>query len=252
MKKLFVLFATFILLATAQAAPTAIVVPFGPGGSSDIVARTLAKGLPDGEYYVLNMPGGKGIPAIQHIINNPSVMVASLVQYYVSNPLTVPNLPYNINTDVDLIGAIGVVPNVLICNNKTVPAKNFKELSTLKRSLNIGVSAIGSQEHIVVEIIATKLSTAPQTVAYSQGGVSYMPDLISGNIDCIAGLYPAVKPHLSNPNLTAIIATHRVDDVLESWESVFSTSFPLQGVSGLLVSKNINTSSQHFHTYIFS
>ena len=159
MKNLIALFVTFMLSATAYSAPTSILVPFGPGGSSDIVARTLAKGLPDGEYYVLNMPGGKGIPAIQHTINSSSLMVATLVQYYVSNPLTVPNLPYNINTDVDLIGAIGVVPTVLVCNNKNVPVKNFKDLKTIKRPLNIGVSSVGSQEHVDAEIMAKNMST---------------------------------------------------------------------------------------------
>ena len=69
MKKLVILFA-MLLAKTAFAASVAVVVPFGPGGSSDILARSLVTGLPSGEYYVLNMPGGKGIPAMQHIINN--------------------------------------------------------------------------------------------------------------------------------------------------------------------------------------
>lgn len=248
MKKLITLLVALVASTTIYAqsskASTAVVVPFGPGGSSDIIARVMVKGLHGSDYHVLNMPGGKGIPAVQHIISNQSMMVATLVQYYVSNPLTVPNIPFNINTDVDFIGAIGVVPNILLCNNKNVPVKTFKDLKNInKPTLNIGISSIGSQEHIVAEIIAKSLpkSITTQIVPYSQGGVSYMPDLISGNIDCIAGLYPAVKSQLSNPNLVALISTHSVDHEVDSWESVFRTPFPYQGISGLLVGKNINS-----------
>lgn len=237
---LVILFLVFTCTQAWAIDQTHIIIPFAPGGASDIVGRTIAKNFEDRKYRVINLPGGKGLIAIQHTISNPSIMVATLVQYYVSNPLTTPVLPYNIETDLELIALVGVVPHILTCNSDNVRAKNFKEFASITKSLNIGVSAVGSQEHIATEILINKLPVKHKPIFYSQGGTGYMTALIGGDIDCVFGLYPAIKNYLTNSKLVAIVSTHPVNFDVESWENIFQQSFPLQGTTGLLIGTNMS------------
>jgi hypothetical protein len=235
---LVILFLIFTCTQVRAIDQTHVVIPFAPGGASDIVGRTIAKNFEDSKYRIINLPGGKGIIAIQHTISNPSIMVASLVQYYVSNPLTIPVLPYNVETDLELIAIVGVVPHILICNSDNVRAKNFKEFASITKSLNIGVG--GAQEHIATEILINKLPVKHWPIFYSQGGAGYITALIGGEIDCSFGLYPTIKNYLPNPKLVAIVSTHPVNFDVESWGDIFQQPFPFQGTTGLLISKNMS------------
>ena len=127
MKKLFLVLIMCILVSSVNAVE--LTVHHAPGGPSDKITRLIAKNLP--AYTIQNRPGAAGRIAVRHILQGNSVLTATIPQIYVTNPLMFPDLEYNPETDLEIIGVAAIMTNLLVCNSK-LEIKNFteKELTT--------------------------------------------------------------------------------------------------------------------------
>jgi len=115
---------TFAAAAGYPERPVSVIVPFPPGGSSDMIARILAAKLQDktgGTFVVENKAGATGTIGAAYVKNAKpdgyTLLVSSLAPFAV-NPFLQKNLPYDPARDFDLISVLVQAPNVLVANPK--------------------------------------------------------------------------------------------------------------------------------------
>ena len=186
--------ATWTGAAIAQGAfperPLRLVVPFPPGGSTDIVARLVAAKMSEGfgkTVVVDNKPGAVGSIGSAEVaksVPDGYTLLFTIATTAVLNPMIMKNLTYDPIKDVQPVAMIAKIPNVLIVN-KDVPAKNLKELiAWLKANpgkLNYGSSGTGGAMHLSGELFKKQAGIDIQHVPY-KGSAPAMQDLMGGTI----------------------------------------------------------------------
>lgn len=187
--------------ALAQAFPSApmkIVVPYAPGGSTDILARTIAENLSKrfGQpVVVVNQPGAGGSVGTAAVARSPAdgyTMVMATNGTHAINPTLYTKLPYDAVKDFKPVSLIASVPLLLV-----VPAKS--EVKTVKalmergaggKPLNFGSAGVGSSGHLAGEMLKIEGKLDAQHIAYKGDGPAVV-DLIGGNVDYLFANMPA-------------------------------------------------------------
>jgi tripartite-type tricarboxylate transporter receptor subunit TctC len=238
MKKLFL---TMMLLVTMSinAQPIEFTVMHGAGGVSDITTRFISKYLP-ANYIVINRPGASGKIAMGHLMSNKTMMLATVVQVYVTNPLNFNDLNYDPETDLEVIATIGIMPSALLCNNKT-RITSYQDLQNTIKSLSFGVGGFGSSEHVATEVLLSKLKTKHIVVPYAQGGNKAVLDLLGGHIDCMFANFPTVKQYINHENLKLLLTSHDIDSKVLTWETVYKEAFPFQSFLSIIIPSSMST-----------
>ena len=195
--------------------PVRLIVPFPPGGATDIVGRAVAERLQAalGQPFVVdNKPGASGNLGMADAVRSPAdgyTLVLGAPQTLTINPLLFANLPFNPQKDLDPIVVVASVPNVLIVNNK-IPAKSTEELIALARKqvgqLNYGSSSIGGTPHLSSELFKSMTGTSILHIPY-RGSSQALQDLIGGQIDMMFDNLPAALPHIRSGNVRALAVT---------------------------------------------
>lgn len=222
------------LFSTAvSAGPMEFTVHHAPGGPSDTVTRLISKAVGENEFVVVNRPGAGGRIAVRHLLAEKTIMLATMSQIYVANPIMFTDLEHNPDKDLELVGLVASMPSVLVCNS----SKNINSVQDLNtsRSLNFGVAGYGSSEHLATEVLLRKTSKNHVVVPYSKGGSAAVQDMVAGNLDCMFANYPTVKGWVSDKRLTFIMSSHSLDLKLPTWNTVFKEDFPFQSYLGLVV-----------------
>ena len=139
--------------------PIRWIVPFAPGGTSSIVARTIAAELTKqmGVSFVIdNKGGGGGVPAMQEMMRLPAdgyTIVMSHIGLMAVNPLIYPDSGYDVNKDFVPVTLLSRVPSLFVVH-KDVPARNVKELVAYIRSrpgrLNYASAGNASAGHLAM------------------------------------------------------------------------------------------------------
>ena len=170
--------------------PLHLVVPFPPGGSTDIVARVVAARMAEGigkAVIVDNKPGAAGNVGTAEVAKaapDGYTMLFHIATTAVINPLVMKNLTYDPLKDLQPVAMIAKIPNVLIVN-KDVPAKNLKELVAWVKAnpgkLNYGSSGTGGAMHLSGELFKKQAGIDIQHVPY-KGSSPAMQDLMGGTI----------------------------------------------------------------------
>ncbi|SOY70447.1 Bug family tripartite tricarboxylate transporter substrate binding protein [Cupriavidus taiwanensis] len=189
-------------LARAQAwpaKPVRLVVPFAPGGSSEIVARSTAAELTKllgVSVFVENKPGAAGNIAMGEVAradDNHTVILGHIGTLAV-NPFIFPKLPYDPVKDFRAISLLSKVPSLYVVH-PDVPAKNLKEFVALAKSkpgkLNYGSAGNGSAGHLAFEYLKAASGTFITHVPY-RGSGPQITDLLSGRLDAAAVGAPAI------------------------------------------------------------
>jgi tripartite-type tricarboxylate transporter receptor subunit TctC len=205
----------FALAAQAQSYPAKVVrlvVPFAPGGSSEIIARTLAHRLSENlgqQFIVENKPGGAGNVAMQDVAHaepDGYTLMLGHVGTLAMNPAMFKKLPYDANKDFVPVSLVAVVPNIFVVN-AGVPAKDLKEFVALARakpgSINYGSAGNGSAGHLAFEYL--KMVTGIDVVHVPYKGTGPMlTDLIAGQTQATSAGTPPLLPHVKSGKLRAI------------------------------------------------
>ena len=188
------------------------VVPFAPGGTSEIVARTVAAELSKqlGQtVYVDNKGGGAGLPAMQdvaHAAPDGHTIILGHVGSLAVNPVIFPNQPFDVNKDFVPVTLLAKVPNVFVIH-PDVPARNFKEfVAHVKKNpgkLNYGTAGNASAGHLAMEYL--KLVTGMFMVHIPYRGTGpQLTDLLAGRTQASSAGLPALIAHIKSGKLRAI------------------------------------------------
>lgn len=201
--------------ASAQAFPTKpirLLVPFAPGGSSEIVARSVAQELTKSlgqSVYVENKPGGAGTIAMLDLKGaapDGHTLVLGHVGVLAVNPYAMSKQPYDVNKDFAPVVLLARVPTVFVVN-ATVPAKNLREFVALAKSkpgqLNYSSAGNGSSGHLTFEYLKMVTDIYVVHIPY-RGTGPQLTDLLAGRIEAASIGGPAVLPHVRSGKLRAI------------------------------------------------
>src|SRR5437879_8484100 len=170
------------LLVAAQsypAKPITLIVPFPPGGSTDIIGRIAADGMARalGQPFVVDNRGGAGgaigAKAIADAAPDGYTLGIATVSTHVVNPIVRTDLRYDSLKDFSFISQIAAVPNV-VSIHPSVPAKNMAEFIAYARQnpgkLNFGTPGIGSLGHLIGETFKYSAKVNMTHVPYRGAG----------------------------------------------------------------------------------
>jgi len=201
------------------AKPIRLIVPFSPGGGTDILARALGQKLSEtfGQQFVVDNRGGGGgtIGAELAATATPDGYTMCMVSAsYGANPALY-KLPYDPVKGIAPVSLLAVGPLVAVVN-PAVKATNLQQLIALARakpdSINYGSTGVGSLAHLVGALFTQMTGTGMVHVPYKGAGPG-LSDLIAGQIQL--GYYTAVAalPHVKSGRLRALGVTtaKRVD-----------------------------------------
>src|SRR5688572_20042494 len=210
---LFLLVASSVLHAQAwPQKPVRIIVPFAPGGASDLMPRLVGERLAPmwGQSVVIeNRPGAAGNLGMEIGAKAPAdgyTLLSAPNGNLVVNPHMYSKLAYDVFRDLAPITRIAAVQNVLEVHPET-PAKSMKELIELAKSkpgtLNFASPGNGSQAHVAVELLKLQLGLDLVHVPY-QGVGPAMKDLLGGRINLMVAQVPSALPHIKAGKLRAL------------------------------------------------
>ncbi|HEV8517896.1 MAG TPA: tripartite tricarboxylate transporter substrate binding protein [Burkholderiales bacterium] len=197
--------ATTSLAQNYPAKPIRLVVPFTPGGSTDLVARIVAQKLEQAwgqQVIVENRPGAGGNIGVDYVAKSAPdgyTLIFGHIGTFGFGPSFYPKLPYDPIRDFAPIILYAMVPNMLVVH-PSLPAKSVRELIALAKArpgqLNYGSSGSGSASHLAVEYFKLLSKTDITAIAYRGTGPMVI-DLIAGQISLtitgVPPLYPQVK-----------------------------------------------------------
>ncbi|WP_455283794.1 tripartite tricarboxylate transporter substrate binding protein [Cupriavidus necator] len=196
--------ATHVGEAPAGNRPIAMVLPFPPGGSVDIVARQLQPGLKAalGQTVVVdNKPGAGGLIASSTVARAKPDGSTLLMAFdtHAINPFAYKQLPYDTFRDFSPISQLVRFP-LVIAAHPSLPAANVRELVALARARPDGVryasSGIGSLNQLAAEALATEASVDMLHVPYKGGGPAVQA-VLSNEVDIFFSSYAAVQAHVA-------------------------------------------------------
>ena len=201
--------------ASAQPAwpikPIRLVVPFAPGGSSEIVARTLAVELGKGlgqSVYVDNKPGAAGNIAMAEVAQSTDqhTLILGHIGTLAVNPFIFDKLPYDPVKDFKPITLLAKVPSLYVVH-PDVPAKDLKEFVALAKKkpgqLNYGSAGNGSAGHLAMEYLKAAADLFIVHVPY-RGTGPQLTDLLAGRLDAASVGAPAVLQFIKAGKLRCI------------------------------------------------
>lgn len=210
--------------ARAQAAwptkPVRFLVPFAPGGTSEIVARSVAAELTKQtgqNVYVENKPGGAGVVAMVEAAKaapDGHTIILGHVGTLAVNPYMLANQPYDVNRDFIPVTLLAKVPNVFVIH-PDVPAKNFREfVAYVKRNpgkLNYGSAGNASAGHLAMEYLKLVTGMYITHIPY-RGTGPQLTDLLAGRTQASSAGMPALGAHIRAGKLRAIAVgtQHRI------------------------------------------
>jgi tripartite-type tricarboxylate transporter receptor subunit TctC len=201
--------------AQTQAWPTKsirFVVPFAPGGTSEVVARSVAAELTKqlGQtVYVENKPGGAGVTAMQEVARatpDGHTIILTHVGTLAVNPYMLASQPYDVNKDFVPVTLLAKVPNVFVIH-PDVPAKNFKEFISYAKAnpgqLNYGSAGNASAGHLAMEYLKLVTGTYITHIPY-RGTGPQLTDLLAGRTQASSAGMPALGAHIRSGKLRPI------------------------------------------------
>ena len=192
--------------------PVRLVVPFAPGGSSTIVARSVATDMEKalGQSIVIeNKGGGGGNPAMLDVARADADGYTMLVTHIGSlalNPFLYTNLPFDVNRDFAHISLLAKVPNIFVVH-ESVPAKDVREFVALAKKdpgkLYYGSAGNGSAGHLAMEYFKLVSGIELQHVPYKGTGPNLV-DLVAGRTHATSAGTPPLMPHVKAGKLRVI------------------------------------------------
>jgi tripartite-type tricarboxylate transporter receptor subunit TctC len=210
--------------------PIRLIVPFAPGGGSDIVARAMAQelGASFGVSIVVdNRPGGGGSVGTETaVMANPDGYTMILVSTSYAANAALYKLPYDAVNDVTPIALIGET-GFVVALHPSVPFTNIKELIAYDKvhpgELNYGSGGIGNSIHLATELFNQMAGTKLTHVPYKGTGPA-LTALLARQIQLVFGGMPPTIPQLKSNRLRAIaVTTERRSNALPHIPTVSET-----------------------------
>ncbi len=174
------------------------IVPFPPGGLTDIMARLVGARLAEvwGKPVVIeNRPGGSAQIGADAAAKSPpdGHTLLAITMTHTVNATLIPNPPFDFRRDFTAISVLGSLPLVVVVNAQKNPARSFADFvqQARTRQLNGGSSGNGSPPHLGLELFRRSVGAGDRIahVPY-RGGAPVITDLVAGNIDFVVANLP--------------------------------------------------------------
>lgn len=195
--------------------PIRLIIPYTPGGTADMLARTLGQKLTESlgqQVIVDNRPGAGGnigADIAAKAAPDGYTLVMGTVATHAINPSLYPNMPFNAEKDFAPIVLLGTLPNLLVVN-PSLPVKNVKELIALARSkpgeLAFGSAGNGTSQHLSGELFKKMTGVDMIHVPY-KGSAPAVLDLIGGQVQLMFDNLPSSLPQVKAGKLRALAVT---------------------------------------------
>jgi tripartite-type tricarboxylate transporter receptor subunit TctC len=202
-------------LAQYPAKPVRIVVPYPPGGTSDILARLIGAKLADSlghPFPVENRPGASGAIGSQVVAKaapDGYMLLLGTASTHGVNSAVAKSLPYDAVKDFSPITVVGGTPNVILVH-PDIAAKSLAELLALARSkpgrLNFGSTSLGGTPHMSAELLKMMTGVDIVHVPYKGAG-PMLADLIGGQVQIGFDNLPSSTGHIRSGKVRALAVT---------------------------------------------
>jgi tripartite-type tricarboxylate transporter receptor subunit TctC len=199
--------------------PVKIVVPFAPGGTTDILARAMAPELSKafGQTFIVENRAGAGgnvgADAVAKSAPDGYTLLMGTVGTHGINKALYPSLPYNPVKDFAPISLVADVPNVMIMNSEkaqklgiTSVADFIKYAKANPGKLNMASSGNGTSIHMSGELFKSMTGTYMVHFPY-RGSSPALLDMIGGSMDVMFDNLPSALPHIRSGKLKALAVT---------------------------------------------
>jgi tripartite-type tricarboxylate transporter receptor subunit TctC len=223
MKRLFGAVAAFsILLASAghsQAQgwpnrPIRMVVPYTPGGYTDLMARLVGQKISEalGQPIIFeNKPGANAIIGTDVVAKAApdGYTFGTVIAAHAVNATLNPKLPYDTLKDFSYVSLMSVAPLIMIAH-PSLPANNVKELVALAKTkpgqLNFASSGVGAAAHLTMEMVKSRMGIEMQHIPY-KGTAGALQDIVGGQINVMFDIVGPLMPQVRSGNAKAIVVT---------------------------------------------
>ena len=187
------------------AKPVRVIVPFSPGGVADSSARVLSDrlGARLGQPVVVeNRPGASGnlgSAAVAAAAPDGYTLLLGFDGTMVINPHVYASLPWDTLRDFAPVTKLGDATLILVAH-PSVPARNLKELVSLKKPFSYGTAGTGSTPHLAGELLAQRTGIELTHVPYKGGGQA-LTDLMGGQVHMHFAVVVSALPHVKSGRL---------------------------------------------------
>jgi tripartite-type tricarboxylate transporter receptor subunit TctC len=201
--------------ADYPAKPIRLVVPFPPGGGTDLIARTVSQRLTETLKWTIvidNRPGAGGNLGVDSVAKAPAdgyTLVLGQTSNLAINPTLYPKLPYNPVKDLVPVALLSSSPIVMAVSVNS-PYKTFADVAAAAKkkpsTITMGYSGNGTVAHLASEMAQKTAGIELQHVPY-KGAAQAMTDLVSGQIDMYMSSVPTLLGQVRNQKLRPLAVT---------------------------------------------
>jgi len=194
--------------------PIRMVVPYTPGGYTDLMARLVGQKVAEaiGATIVFeNKPGANAIIGTDSVAKAApdGYTFGTVIAAHAVNATLNPKLPYDTLKDLNYVSLMSVAPLIMIAH-PSLPANNVKELVALAKAkpgeLNFASSGIGAAAHLTMEMFKSRMGINMQHVPY-KGTAGALQDLVGGQVNVMFDIVGPLMPQVKSGNAKAIVVT---------------------------------------------
>lgn len=200
--------------ASYPSKPVRLVVPYPPGGPTDIVARLVAQKLSEqtGQQFIVdNRPGAGGNPGAELVARSPAdghTLVVATTAHAI-NPSLFKNLGYSLSKDFAPVSQLTSGPLVIVVNPQ-LPVRNVAELVALAKArpgeLNFASSGNGQSTQLSAELFAAMAGVRMNHIPY-KGSAPALTDTMGGQTQLMFDTMLSALPHVKAGKLRALAVT---------------------------------------------
>jgi tripartite-type tricarboxylate transporter receptor subunit TctC len=194
--------------------PVKIVVPYAPGGTTDVLARFIGQRMSEnlGQSVVVdNRPGAAEAVGAGAVAKSPAdgytLLLVTLTTQAI-NPTLFPKLSFDATKELTAVGRVADVPG-MIAVNPNVPAKNLAEFQAYLKAnpgRNYASPGAGTPNHLATELFKKAAGVQAVHIPY-KGGAPAVQDLMAGHVDFMLILAPEAMPLIASGRLRAVAVT---------------------------------------------
>jgi tripartite-type tricarboxylate transporter receptor subunit TctC len=205
--------------------PVKILVPYAPGGATDIITRLVGEQLRQSlgqQFVVENKPGAFGIPAIEEMARSRpdghTLMVGNVSTNAITPVLFEKKMSINYEREVVSVGRLATLPSFLIVTTKNFAPKSVAEFVAYAKAnpgkVNYGSAGVGSFPHFDMEVFAKRAGITMNHIPIKAGASGMLNDLINGDLQTafinVATTAAQIKAGALRP--IAVLAEKRLDE----------------------------------------